>query len=114
MLDINWNPSRRDLRQFGLLWLPLFAGVLGYLAFRRRGLDVVPVAIWGTAAVVALIAAVAPDRLKPLVVTWMAASYPIGWTISHLVLGVTYFGFFTVLGFVFRAGWYYSLQRPDP
>ena len=54
MLDINWNPSPRDLRQFGLLWLPLFAAVVGYVVVRRTGEWPIPLAIWGVAAVVAL------------------------------------------------------------
>ena len=59
MLDINWNPSRRDLRQFGLVWLPLFAAVLGYAVLRRTGEWPIPMAIWGVATAVALIALVA-------------------------------------------------------
>ena len=111
MLDINWNPSQRDLRQFGLLWLPLFAAVLGYAVFRRTGDWSVPFAIWGVTGVIAAVALVAPARLKPLVVGWMAAAYPIGWTISHLVLGITYFVLFAIIGLTLRLVGYDSLAR---
>ncbi|HXT29358.1 MAG TPA: SxtJ family membrane protein [Vicinamibacterales bacterium] len=111
MLDINWNPSPRDLRQFGLLWLPLFAAVLGYAVFRRTGEWPIPIAIWGVAAAVALVALVAPARLRPLVVAWIAAAYPIGWTISHLVLGITYFVLFAIIGLTLRLVGYDSLAR---
>ena len=111
MLDINWNPSRRDLRQFGLLWLPLFAGVVGYVLFRRTGAWTIPIAIWSVAGVAALVALAAPERLRPVVVAWMAAAYPIGWTISHLVLGITYFVLFSILGLTLRLVRYDPLQR---
>src|SRR5688572_23896016 len=102
MLDVNWNPSRRDLRQFGLLWLPLFAGIFGYVLFRRTGAWTIPIAIWSVAGVAALVALAAPERLRPVVVAWMAAAYPIGWTVSHLVLGITYFVLFSILGLTLR------------
>ena len=114
MLDINWNPSRRDLRQFGLLWLPLFAAILGYAVFLRTGEWPIPLVIWGVAAAVALVALVAPVRLRPLVVAWIAAAYPIGWTVSHLVLGITYFGLFAIIGLTLRLVGYDSLARRKP
>jgi hypothetical protein len=114
MLDINWNPSPRDLRQFGLLWLPLFAAGLGYAWLRRTGEWPIPIAIWGVAMLVALIALVAPARLRPLFVAWIAAAYPVGWTISNLVLGITYFVLFAIIGLTLRLVGYDSLVRRQP
>jgi hypothetical protein len=111
MLDINWNLSRRELRQFGLLWLPLFAAAAGYVVHRKSGGWTVPFAIWTVAAVAALVALAAPERLRPFIAAWMAAAYPIGWTISHLVLGITYFVVFTVLGLTLRLVRYDPLDR---
>lgn len=111
MLDVNWNPSRRDLRQFGLIWLPLFAAVFGYAVHRSTGAWTVSLGVWSVAALVALVAVVAPQRLKPFVVAWMAAAYPIGWTVSHLVLGITYFVLFTIFGSMLRLVGYDPLQR---
>ena len=108
MLDINWNLSRRELRQFGLLWLPLFAAAVGYVVLRKTGAWLIPLAIWSVAAAGALVALVAPERLRPVVRGWMAAAFPIGWTISHLVLGITYFVLFTIFGLTLR------LVRYDP
>ena len=33
---------------------------------------------------------------------WMLASFPIGWTISHLILGITYFLVLTPIGLLMR------------
>lgn len=111
MLDVNWNPSRRDLRLFGVLWLPLFAAAVGYWILRASGAWTVPLVIWSVAAVAALVGFAAPQRLKPFVVAWMAAAYPIGWTISHLVLGITYFVLFTIFGLTLRLVGYDPLNR---
>ena len=32
-----------------------------------------------------------PDWARPLYVGWLYAVFPIGWTISHLILAVIYF-----------------------
>ncbi|MFN7962698.1 MAG: hypothetical protein U0002_15625 [Thermoanaerobaculia bacterium] len=39
---------------------------------------------------------------------WLRASEPMGWTVSHLVLGLVYFGLLTPIGWLLRR------FRPDP
>ena len=43
-----------------------------------------------------------PAAIKPVYLLWMGASFPIGWTVSHILLGVTYFGLFTLVAVIFR------------
>jgi uncharacterized iron-regulated membrane protein len=110
MLDINWNPSRRELRQFGGIWLPAFAAFAGTVIY-RSGKVTTALVIWSVAALVAGIAVAWPQRLKPLFVGWMAAAYPIGWTVSHIVLGAVYFVLFTFVGLFMRIFRYDPLER---
>jgi hypothetical protein len=110
MLDVNWNPSRRDLRQFGAIWCPLFAAAAGVLLY-RAGARVAAEAIWGAGALVLLTGLAAPGTLKGLFVVWMALAYPIGWAVSHAVLGLTYFGMFTLVGGIMRLVGYDPLAR---
>jgi hypothetical protein len=112
MLDINWNPSRRELRQFGGIWLPAFAAFAGTVIY-RSGKVTTALVMWAVAALVAVVAAAWPHRLKPLFVGWMAAAYPIAWTVSHIVLAVVYFAVFTVVGFFMRLARYDPLDRSD-
>jgi hypothetical protein len=35
VLEVNWHPSRRELRQFGVLWLVFFAGMAAWLYFKN-------------------------------------------------------------------------------
>jgi hypothetical protein len=102
MLDVNWNPSQRDLRQFALIWLPIFAGAVGALILQRTGSWSAPLAIWGVALAVALLGLFRPARVRPLFVGWMGAAYPIGWTISHLVLAFAYYVVLTPIGLLLR------------
>jgi len=110
MLDINWNPSRRELRQFAAIWLPAFAAFAGAVVYRSGGVATALV-IWTVAGLIAIVGAAAPHRIKPLFVGWMAAAYPIGWTVSHVVLGIVYFVLFTFVGLIMRLFRYDPMDR---
>ena len=110
MLDINWNPSARELRQFAGIWLPLFAAFAGLVIYRSGGVSTA-LAVWTIAAAIAGIGVVSPDWIRPLYVGWMGAAYPIGWVVSHLVLGIVYFGLFTFVGLLMRVFRYDPMDR---
>jgi len=110
MLDINWNPSPRELRQFAGIWLPAFAAIAGTLIYRSGGVWLAA-AIWGVAALTAVIGVLRPRSVKGLFVGWTLAAYPIGWIVSHIVLGIVYFVLFTVVGLIMRAVRYDPLER---
>src|SRR5262245_4813191 len=91
MISINWHPSDRELRWFAGLWFPLFWAIVGTLVGLRTGywLDVS-----AAMAVVAVIGAVGlwrPQLVRPLYVGWMCAAFPIGWTVSHLLLAAIFY-----------------------
>jgi hypothetical protein len=113
MIEINWNPERQQLKSFGLLCLAMCLG-LGVLRAWRAGAFAsalpigwhgpwaLPVALWTIGAAAGLLAIVAPLALRPIFVGGMVAAYPISWVVSHVLLGVTYFGLFTVIASIFR------------
>jgi hypothetical protein len=102
MIEINWKPSDKMLRQFGfgcLVMLPL----VGWLLHRRVGLPTE--AVWGLAGAGVLLFAAGltiPKVLWPFYVVLTAVGFPIGWLISHLVMMVFYFGILTPIGLFFR------------
>jgi hypothetical protein len=102
MLDVNFNPTRRDLRHFALIWLPIFAAGAGGLILYRGGAWTLPAVLWGVALAVAAAGLINPDLVRPLFVGWLAAAYPIGWTISHLVLALTFYVVVTPIGLLLR------------
>lgn len=97
MIKINRNPSRRELIWFGAL-LPIFFAALGAVARWIWGAPGVANWIWMTGIAVTVVFAVAPPLRRLLYVGWMYAALPIGWTISHLLLGGIYFFIFTPIG----------------
>jgi hypothetical protein len=111
VIEINWKPGTRELRQFAAIWLVAF-GVFGALVAWRTGAIGVPMAwvrpwvapfvLWIVAALVGLVGLVAPAAVRPVYVAWMAMAFPIGWVISHLLLVVTYFGLFTLVSLIFK------------
>jgi hypothetical protein len=43
-----------------------------------------------------------PSLLRPVFVGWMVLAFPIGWLVSHLLLGLLFFGVFTPVGLLLR------------
>ncbi len=101
VLDINTNPTHRDLRWFGLL-LPLFFAVIGTLAWRRTGSLTPATMLWGAGGLVTGVFAGWPASRRRIYVGWMYAVFPIGWVLSHLLLGVIYFLVITPIGIAVR------------
>lgn len=42
------------------------------------------------------------ELLRPIYVAWMVAAFPIGWTISLVVMAAMFYGLFTPIGLFFR------------
>ncbi len=102
MMEINWNPSRKELRQFGFLCL-LFFGGLGAWSYWNNGFTIVNELLFAAAVLGGVLGAVAPQLLKYVFVGWIVAVFPIGWTVSHLLLGFIYFFILTPIGLLIRA-----------
>lgn len=102
LIEVNWKPSQKELRQFALIWFPLACLALGFMIWRFThsvnwaaipvvlGLVLAPFAYW------------IPAFSQALFSGWMAAAYPIGWTISHLIMAAIYFLLITPMGLVMR------------
>ncbi len=109
MIDINWHPSRRELRQFAGLWLGVFGLIGGWKLYGSGGVAGWP---WvGAAVALGAPGLVWPALLRPVYVAWMALAFPIGWTVSHLLLAVIYFGVVTPIGLILRATGTDPMQR---
>lgn len=101
MIEINWNPPRRELRQFGLLCLAIFGAMAAYGYF-TGGSVLITRALGGAAVVGGVLGILAPQALRPIFVGWMVAAFPIGWTISHLLLGAIFYCLLTPIGLLLR------------
>jgi hypothetical protein len=109
LLQINWKPNRRELRQFSALWVGFFGLIGGYCHF-FQGSSTAAVILWVVSAV-GVVGWVIPSFIRPLYVVWIALAMPIGWTISHLLLLAMYYLVFTPIGLIMRACGYDPLDR---
>lgn len=109
LLEIKWNPSQKDLRQFAWLWLAFFA-LIGGLAF-WRGAHSTAAWIWALTLPVGLIGAAHPSFVRPIYTTWMYLAFPIGWTVSHGLILLIYYCVVTPIGLMLRASGYDPMMR---
>jgi hypothetical protein len=101
LIEVNTNPSRRDLRWFGLV-AGLFLAVVGVIAWWKFDAPRVARAFWIAAPMLATLYYVLRPLQRSIYVGWMVASFPIGWLLSHLILAVVYYGVLTPIGLVMR------------
>jgi hypothetical protein len=111
LVEINWTPSRKELRQFAGLWLPVFAALAGALVVYRSGNWRAAAAVWVAGAIAGAVGLLRPQLFKPVFLGWMVAAYPIGWTVSTLVLLATYYLVFTPVALLMRLFRYDPLYR---
>ncbi len=122
------RPSPRTLRQFAGLWLVFWAGLAALRVWRGQS-DGVAWFLAVLAVVIGGLGLVQPRLVRYIYTGWMVAAFPIGWTVSRVMLGALFFLVFTPIGLVFRltgrdslrlkhgAGGSYWIKRgpaPDP
>lgn len=119
LVSINWKPDTRQLRQFGLAGLIALGAIGAWVFFRHRfWVDMTPekatrtaYILWGIAAAFGLLAAAAPQVLKPVYLVLTIITLPIGWVVSQVVLVILFYLILTPLGLFFRMIGRDPLQR---
>jgi hypothetical protein len=101
MFEFPRNPSRRDLRIFGLL-LAGFIPLAGWLVVRRFEVEYPWLAFAVLSAVSMVAALLAPRSLRGLHWAWHAVTFPIGWMISRVLLAIVYWGVLTPIAWTLR------------
>ena len=110
MIEINWNPSRKELRVFAVLEV-LFFGIVSWMLYDKTGSLTVAYTTFGIAAIVGIVGFCLPKFMRIVYVVWMAAVMPIGLVVSYLVLGFAFFLVVTPIGLVMRLCGRDPLQR---
>jgi len=91
IVDINWNPSKKELKVFSLLLIVFFA-IVAWLAHSKGASIETASLIAGVGAVVGIAGALSPAFIRVVYVVWMAAVFPIGFVVSNVVLAVVFYG----------------------
>jgi hypothetical protein len=101
VIGLNLQPDNRMLRQFGGLCALVFGGAGLWSAattgFGARAVILLAVGMGG-----GFLGLLRPSLLRPVFVGWMVLAFPIGWLVSHLLLGLLFFGVFTPVGLLLR------------
>jgi MFS family permease len=119
MIEINWRPDVRTLRQFGFIALFGF-GFLAAIAWWEffvfsAGLGearpIVAGVFAGLAVASAFFSLVAPRANLPIYLGLTVLSYPIGFVLSHVIMGFLFFILISPVGLFFRLTGYDPLHR---
>ena len=102
MISIQWNPERKQLRQFAGIWFPAFCTLVGWSIARKTGHWHDVETGWIVAGVISIAGLAFPPIIRPVFVGLILLTYPIGWVVSHLLLGFIYFGVVTPIGLALR------------
>jgi hypothetical protein len=95
------RPTERQLRLFAFLggaictFLALWQGWTG-------GISATAAMYACLAVVLAIVGAFRACWLRPIFIAWMVAVFPLAWLVSHVVLGLVYFGLIAPLGLLLR------------
>lgn len=114
MIAIQWNPERKQLRHFAGIWFPAFCGLVGWLIGAKSGHWAAVQVGWAICGVQALAGLINPAAIRPVFVGLILLTYPIGWVVSHLLLGAIFYLLFTPIGLVLRITGHDPLQLKPP
>ncbi|NLK41765.1 MAG: hypothetical protein GX298_06895 [Planctomycetes bacterium] len=108
LVSLNLKPSEKQLRDFGDIALCM-CNIVGMLLMGLAGLPVkafVVICLIGVA--VYLLSRISVQWVRPIYIGLMVVSFPIGWLISHILMGLFYYGIISAVGLFFR------LLKRDP
>ena len=109
LIQINRRPKPRDLRVFATLWL-IFLGTFAALAL-RKGNPTLAAILGSLALIVGALGLIAPPTVRLVYLAAVYVTFPIGFVVSHLILGLVYFLLITPIGLLMRLLGRDPLQR---
>jgi len=110
VIEVNRNPTRRQLNQFGFIWLG-FLAFFGALATWRWEAPAVGTVLWAAAVVVPVLGWLWLGFMRAVFVGMSYAAWPIGFVVSHVVLALVYYGVLTPIGLAMRLVGYDPMRR---
>jgi len=114
VISIQWNPERKQLRQFAGIWFPAFCALVGWSIARKTGHWHDVEMGWIVAGAISIAGLIFPPIIRPVFVGLILLTYPIGWVVSHLLLGAIFYGVVTPIGISLRLAGHDPLQLKAP
>ena len=114
IVQINKDPTRRQLNQFGFIWLG-FLVLFGVIAHFKFASPQLARWLWIAAVVVPIVGWLVPAFMRLVFLGMSYLAWPIGFVVSHVVLAVVYYLVLTPIGLLTRLFGYDSMKRKfDP
>lgn len=110
VVQINTNPTRSELNQFGFIWLG-FLALFGVVAYFKFGSPLVARWLWVAAVIVPIIGWLVPTFMRMVFLGMSYLAWPIGFVVSHVVLAVVYYLVLTPTGLLMRLVGYDSMKN---
>jgi hypothetical protein len=110
VVQINTDPTRRQLKQFGFIWMG-FVAFFGAVAFFKFGNPSLARGVWVAAVVVPVVGRIFPRFMRWVFLGMSYLAFPIGFVVSHVVLAVVYYLVLTPIGILTRLFGYDSMRR---
>lgn len=110
LIRIHHHPTRIQLGTFGVCWL-LFVGGGGFLMRAKGASPAMVTLVWTIAVIIPAIGWFFPRFMRLVYLGMAYLTFPIGFVMSHLILGTVYYLVITPLGWLLRALGRDPLQR---
>ena len=102
LIEINWNPNRKELRNFGIVAF-IASALLSLLLYLFKGLGIQWAAIIIAAGfIIFLTSMIFPKLTRFIYLGLILVTLPIGYMVSFILLALFYFLLLTPLGLLFR------------
>lgn len=110
LIELKLDPSKRELTIFGIMLTP-FGLLLGALVWWKFQAPTAARVICGLGGTVTGLFFAVPRWQLAIYRGWMYAAYPIGWTVSHVLMAIVFYLVITPIGLVMRLLGYDPMQR---
>jgi len=102
LVEINWRPKHKELRNFGIIAM-IASAVISLLLYVLKGLGIQWVLIISGIGFIIFLSSITSAKLTRIIYLGLTlVTLPIGLVVSFLLLAIFYFLVLTPLGLVFR------------
>ena len=102
MIKTNFKPTVKVLKQFSILWFPLFFLFVGYISAEKLFDWELIKLCWIVLSVISVIGFKFPSLIRPIYIGLLIITFPIGWIVSHFLLFLIFVLLITPIGLILR------------
>lgn len=101
MVNINWKPSTKELRKFGLVTMFSF-GCISLLCIGFKGFGSIGFYFAIAGAILGATTAVLPKLMKWFYILWMGIAFVLGNIVSRIIMAVIFYIVCTIISLLMR------------